>query len=71
MNQVFSKMNLRHAVIPILLTFWALPLVAATKPNIVIILADDLGFGDVQANNPQRGKIPTPNIDRLAGQGMR
>ncbi len=41
------------------------------KPNILIILADDLGYGDVQCYNPQRGKIPTPNIDRLATQGMR
>src|SRR5689334_13305109 len=40
-------------------------------PNIVIILADDLGYGDVQCYNPRRGKIPTPNIDRLAAQGMR
>ena len=43
----------------------------APQPNIVIILADDLGYGDVQCYNPQRGKIPTPNIDRLASQGMR
>lgn len=43
----------------------------AAQPNILVILADDLGFGDVQCNNPQRGKIPTPNIDRLASQGMR
>ena len=43
----------------------------AKKPNILIILADDLGYGDVQCYNPQRGKIPTPNIDRLAAQGMR
>jgi arylsulfatase A-like enzyme len=39
-------------------------------PNIVYILADDLGYGDVSVNNPQ-GKISTLNIDRLAGQGMR
>lgn len=44
---------------------------AAAQPNVVIILADDLGYGDVQCNNPQRGKIPTPNIDKLAAQGMR
>lgn len=41
------------------------------KPNILIIYADDLGYGDVQCYNPQRGKIPTPHIDRLAAQGMR
>jgi arylsulfatase A len=41
------------------------------RPNIVIIYADDLGYGDVQCYNPERGKIPTPNIDRLASEGMR
>jgi arylsulfatase A-like enzyme len=42
-----------------------------SKPNIVVVLADDLGYGDVQCYNPQRGKIPTPNVDRLAAQGIR
>lgn len=42
----------------------------AGKPNIVYILADDLGYGDVQALNPARGKIKTPHLDRLAAQGM-
>jgi arylsulfatase A-like enzyme len=41
------------------------------RPNVLIILADDLGYGDVQCYNPERGKIPTPNIDRIAAQGMR
>ncbi|MGB0257766.1 MAG: sulfatase family protein [Coraliomargarita sp.] len=44
---------------------------AAQKPNIVIIYADDLGYGDVQCYNPERGKIPTPNMDRLANEGVR
>ncbi len=43
----------------------------AASPNIVVIYADDLGYGDVQCYNPERGKIPTPNIDRLASEGMR
>lgn len=40
------------------------------NPNIVIILADDLGFGDPQVYNSE-SKIPTPNIDLLASAGMR
>lgn len=39
------------------------------KPNIVYILADDLGYGDVRCLNAN-GKIATPNIDRLAAEGM-
>ena len=43
---------------------------AAERPNIVFILADDLGYGDVGCYNPE-STIPTPNLDRLAKQGMR
>ena len=47
------------------------PALVAATPNFVIILADDLGYGDVHVNNPERSKIPTPNMDRLAAEGMR
>ena len=43
----------------------------SAAPNLVYILADDLGYGDVHSFNPHRGRIPTPNVDRLASQGMR
>ena len=39
------------------------------SPNIVYILADDMGYGDVGCYNPL-SKIPTPNMDLLANQGM-
>jgi len=42
----------------------------ATLPNIVYILADDMGYGDVQCLNPERGKIPTPHMDAVARDGM-
>ena len=45
--------------------------IATEVPNIVLIYADDLGFGDVQCYNRARGKIRTPHIDQLASQGMR
>lgn len=41
------------------------------QPNILIILADDLGYGDVACYNPDRGRIKTPNLDQLAAAGMR
>ena len=41
-----------------------------SKPNIIYILADDLGYGDVACYNVA-SKIPTPHLDRLAREGMR
>jgi arylsulfatase A-like enzyme len=38
-------------------------------PNIIVVLCDDLGFGDVRCLNPE-GKIATPNFDRLASEGV-
>ncbi len=42
---------------------------AARPPNVVLILADDLGYADVSAYFP--GRIPTPNIDRIGAEGVR
>jgi hypothetical protein len=42
---------------------------AAGKPNIIFLLADDLGYGDLGCYGQKR--IKTPNIDRMADQGMR
>ncbi|MCP5522648.1 MAG: arylsulfatase [Verrucomicrobiales bacterium] len=39
-------------------------------PNILLILADDMGYGDPGCYNPD-SRIPTPNLDRLAAEGMR
>ncbi|MBN1558288.1 MAG: sulfatase-like hydrolase/transferase [Lentisphaerae bacterium] len=41
----------------------------SNMPNIVYFLVDDMGYGDASCLNPD-GKIQTPNIDRLAGEGM-
>ncbi len=58
-------------LLPLLLCALASSLIAAApRPNIVFILADDLGYGDLACYN-KGSKIPTPNLDRLAGQGMR
>lgn len=43
---------------------------AGARPNIVILYADDMGYGDLGATNPA-SKIPTPHLDRLAAEGMR
>jgi len=44
-------------------------LAAAPPPNIVLLYADDLGYGDVSCYGASR--LKTPNIDRLAEEGLR
>ncbi|MAV35595.1 MAG: arylsulfatase [Planctomycetaceae bacterium] len=48
----------------------SLRVAAEPLPNIVLIMADDLGYGDIKCYN-RDSKIPTPHIDRLASQGTR
>ncbi len=57
-------------VLALSLAFGPAAAYAADKPNIVVIYADDMGYGDCTVNNPQ-SKIPTPHIDRLARKGSR
>lgn len=61
-------MRWRHAILLFLTLFAAVG--RAQLPNIVVVLADDMGWGDPQSYQPA-SKIPTPNIDRLAREGMR
>ena len=80
MRWVFIPVNdtphhMKHTLI-LLATLLLAPVTAlhaappSTKPSILIILVDDMGWGDPQCFNPQ-SKIATPNIDRLALEGMK
>ncbi len=62
--------GMKHLVLAILATAmaasaWANP---ADRPNIVLVMVDDMGFSDIGCYG---GEIATPNLDRLAGEGMR
>ena len=57
-----------HLISVFLLFLLCIPAFAAAGPNIVFILADDLGCGDLSCYG---GETPTPNLDRLAREGTR
>ena len=64
-----------HPFLTVLPLLWLAPLAGLTaaanpKPNIIFILADDLGYMDIGANNPKTF-YETPHIDALAAKGMR
>jgi arylsulfatase A len=44
------------------------PLLSAERPNLILINIDDLGYADI---GPFGGKVPTPNLDRMAKEGMK
>lgn len=60
-------MNRRY-ILTLLLMLLVEGVQAQKRPNIVVILADDMGFSDVGSYG---GEVRTPNIDRLAGKGIR
>src|SRR5262245_32920883 len=64
-------MTLRRMLAFLVLALSATPPFAAppSRPNIIFLLADDLGYGDIGAFG--QTKIRTPNLDRLAVDGMR
>ncbi len=68
-SPVISPYRLRW--LPLLATLVGLAQAAApTPPNILYILADDMGVGEISALFPSRNKIRTPHLDRLAAEGM-
>ena len=68
-SQLARSSQLGSALLVLLLLLPALS-DAAEKPNIVFLMADDMGYGDVGCYNAE-SKIPTPHMDALAAQGMR
>ncbi len=53
-----------------LLAITSMGMAQQSRPNILVIYTDDMGYGDVQILNPERGKIPTPCMDEIARDGM-
>ena len=62
--------SFRPAASLMIAMMWATVAAAVDKPNIVLILADDLGYGDVACFDKD-SPFNTPNLDRMAGQGAR
>jgi arylsulfatase A-like enzyme len=62
----------RAIAIAVISTVFAAPAALGQnrKPNIIFIVADDLGYGNLTSYN-KKSKIPTPNIDRLGTEGIR
>ncbi|MCB2228709.1 MAG: arylsulfatase [Desulfarculaceae bacterium] len=71
--RIFTKhLHLWLAVLALALVMAAAPALAAgQKPNILLIVSDDTGYGDLGVYGGGEGRgMPTPNLDRMADQGM-
>ena len=69
-KQVMPAVMIMLMTVLVLSSCGAAPQSQTELPNIMIIYADDMGYGDVARQNPD-SKIPTPHLDRLAQEGMR
>src|SRR3989441_3629633 len=70
----FRRLALRHSLalsgaVALLLLVGAPPEAQSVKPNVILIQADDLGYGDLSVYG--QTKFQTPNLDRLAREGIR
>jgi arylsulfatase A len=65
-----KPLTMKHAFTLLLLLAAASVTTAAPQPNILLILVDDMGWGDPRCFNPE-SKIATPHIDKLAAEGMK
>ena len=59
---------LRSLIALVILTVTSLSATAADRPNVILIMADDMGFSDIGCYG---GEINTPNLDQLASNGLR
>ena len=59
----------KFILVSILIAFFSCNKVDIPKPNVIIIYADDLGYGDVSSYG--LGTLQTPNIDKIANNGIK
>jgi arylsulfatase A-like enzyme len=65
-----GNMKTGPALLALVLTLVPFHASAQDRPNVILVYADDLGYGDVSANGAP-GRLKTPNVDRLAREGLR
>jgi len=69
--------RLARAVLPLAVLSAVSPLFAARPdrdappPNVLLIVVDDVGYGELDDSGPNPDRVPTPNIDRIAARGIR
>ena len=69
-HQTISRRQATFGILGGLMPWRARAAASEARPNFLVVLSDDVGWGDFQCYNPQ-GRIPTPNLNRMAREGMR